>query len=614
MDGISKYNSFLALHKSQLVSSGVPEIFWATLCKKLSSEIFDSGLTFQIVEIDYEDTEKNSYDPLWSVIAITNIDPADPTHIYLIDHAWTFKANRVTYTLRNQPELLQRMCNMMRISGDTDDEKIDRVNQNVWKYAHTYAIGGTEFSIEERVPVWYVMDELGSGITHSDNPNFRTVPFINVPDQMTYTLLFPIEYVEQNNIVTRNFVEGNYPDSLQREAMLIPWKHYDYFDEDFTQQEPPSEYFIEGHIMETLPNLDFLNQVLETPTTLKVYSEYAYINEFLTAPEFEIVNNEQDADVLWYLNHFKTFKELSENFPKKFVNQFPFEYVITIKDLLAIVARRCHKSDKNFNTSHESLPAWLPKTFNMKTELPKLVSYYMKRKKADLDNNWICKPYNLARGLDTYITDNLDFLCRLPLTGPKIAQKYIEDPVLFERPDIGLVKFDIRYVIVLKSVKPTEVYVYNNFFLRFSNKQFGLNNFEDYEQHFTVMNYTEDAPLYRLLCEQFKQEWAKQYRSHDWAIVEKSIFNMISELFIAATMKEAPCGIAKSPQSRALYAADIMLSWYKHNKETKIQPKLLEINWMPDCQRACHYYPDFYNDIFSVMFLNKNVSTCTKVL
>ncbi|XP_049877980.1 tubulin--tyrosine ligase-like protein 12 [Pectinophora gossypiella] len=615
MDGISSLNSFLAVHKPQLILSGVPEHFWSTLCKKLRDQIFDSGLSFQLAMIDYEDSDKMPYDPLWTVIATKDIDRNDPSHIYLVDHAWTFKANSIKNNLRNVPGLLERMCSLMQVTGDTVEEKIEKVSEQVWKYAHTYAIGGSEFSIEERVPVWYVLDELGSGITHSDSPNFRAVPFIHVPDQMTYTLLFPVENVEEGDPVTRNFVEGHYPDPLQREAMLIPWKEYEHFQEDFTPQEPDSNYFLEGHIVETLPDLDLLRDRQRPEGKLKVFSEYQYINDYLTSPDFEIVGNENDADIIWYINHFKTFRELSRDSPNKFVNQFPFEYVITIKDLLAIVARRCSdKSTNTFNNKLETSPAWLPTTFNMKTELTKLVAYYMQRKKAGLDNHWICKPYNLARGLDTYITDNLNFLCRLPLSGPKIAQKYIENPVLFERPDVGLVKFDIRYVVLLKSVSPTEVYIYNNFFLRFSNKPFALNNLEDYEQHFTVMNYTEGASLYRLLCAQFKEAWGQQYPDYCWATVEKSIFTMFADLFTAATSKDAPCGIAKSPQSRALYAADIMLAWSEEGNEKVVQPKLLEMNWMPDCRRACEYYPAFYNDIFSVIFLDKEVDTCTKVL
>lgn len=610
MDGISTYNNFIALHKPQLLLSGVPEYFWQTLCKKISDQIFDSGLAFQLVQIDYEDIQKAPYDPLWSVIAIKYINRSDPSHIYLIDHAWTFKANSIKNNLRNVPGLADRMCSLMQITAVSIEGKIDEISQQVWKYANTYAIGGNDFSIEDRVPVWYVLDELGSGITHSDNPNFRTVPFINVPDQMTYTLLFPVENVEEGDVITRNFVEGQFSDPLQREAMLIPWKQYEHFDEDFTQKEPDVNYFLEGHISETLPDLELL-QNRETPTKLKVYAEYRYINEILTAPEFQIVHNENNADILWYINHFKNFKELSMT-PHKFVNQFPYEYVITIKDLLPIVSRRC--AQKYSTLQLDTYPLWLPTTFNMKTELSKFVSYYMQRKKIGLDNHWICKPYNLARGLDTYITDNLNFMCRLPLSGPKIVQKYIENPVLFERPDVGLVKFDIRYVIIIKSVDPTEVYVYNNFFLRFANKPFSLDNFEDYEKHFTVMNYEQEAHLFKMLCKDFKDAWAIQYANYDWVEIEQSIFKILADLFTAATSKEPPCGIAKSPQSRALYAADLMLSWHQSNGETVVQPKILEINWMPDCARACEYYPEFYNDIFSLMFLDKNGETLTKVL
>ena len=48
--------------------------------------------------------------------------------------------------------------------------------------------------------------------------------------------------------------------------------------------------------------------------------------------------------------------------------------------------------------------------------------------------------------------------------------KYIEDPVLFSREEVGMVKFDIRYMLMLRSVRPLRLYAYDVFWLRFANR------------------------------------------------------------------------------------------------------------------------------------------------
>lgn len=408
--------------------------------------------------------------------------------------------------------------------------------------------------------------------------------------------------VEEGAQVTRDYAEGVEKD---RDLILLPWLDSDFSDESFDQyNEPDKSYFLQGRIEESLPENTSLAPVIDNNRPLKVFSDYEFVNQYLTDPAFEVLGEDGksgDADILWLTKHFKGFNELSKELPNTFVNQFPFENVVTIKDLLAVVCRRSiekHHDPQTLNT----FPEWLPTTYNLKTELKEFVSYFQNREAKGLDNHWIIKPWNLARSLDTHITSSLSQIVRLSQTSPKIVQKYVESPVLFDRPESGgKVKFDVRYVILLTSCKPLVAHVYRNFFLRFSNIPFSMDEFDVYEKHFTVMNYGESLTLKHLKCEDFVNEWGDQYEGYPWQEVEDKIVQMLKQVFVNATSKEPPSGIAHNPQSRGLYAADVILGW----EGAKIQPKLLEINFIPDCKRACEYYNDFYNDIFKLLFLGQ---------
>lgn len=96
------------------------------------------------------------------------------------------------------------------------------------------------------------------------------------------------------------------------------------------------------------------------------------------------------------------------------INQFPFENVVTVKDLLAVVSRRVAESS-----------SWLPTTYNLSYELGKFIKYFKERDEADLDNHWILKPWNLARSIDMTITNNLNQIIRSQETGPKVNDSKI---------------------------------------------------------------------------------------------------------------------------------------------------------------------------------------------
>lgn len=213
-----------------------------------------------------------------------------------------------------------------------------------------------------------------------------------------------------------------------------------------------------------------------------------------------------------------------------------------------------------------------------------------------MDNSWIVKPINLIRSIDVSVTNLFDMIIRLPESGSKIACKYISNPVLLKIPTIvdAGVKFDVRYMLLVRNLRPLKLYVHKIFWLRFAKKPFSMKEFDDPDIHFSVINGQQHG----IDCQKFIQMFNEQH-GRNWSMIEQRIFQMFREVFRCATMEDAPLGIASCLSSRALYAADLMLEITDKNE---IQPKLLEMNMTIDGHRACADHPNFLNQIFNVLF------------
>ena len=105
----------------------------------------------------------------WKVIVHKEdgVNAMDGQHIYLVDHAWTFRSENARQMLLQHPNLLERMANLFELDDDatTIDKELllEQVMDEKWKWAQTYSIGSAA-TVEDRMPYWYIIDEFGSRI------------------------------------------------------------------------------------------------------------------------------------------------------------------------------------------------------------------------------------------------------------------------------------------------------------------------------------------------------------------------------------------------------------------------------------------------------------------
>jgi tubulin--tyrosine ligase-like protein 12 len=202
---------------------------------------------------------------------------------------------------------------------------------------------------------------------------------------------------------------------LVRKAHLVPWRGLSpdfqsaldswriFVSKSAVIRKFPEKY--ETQTVSRIPN--FL-----PPKPLRVFTDMELIKKNLNITDyFQFTETSEDAQVIFLgTSDFISFGFLKDGV---FVNQFQNERSIVYKHLLA---------ETLYSYWGVLAHNFFPQTFNLETQLPQFVAAY-NEPQPDQQNYWILKPWNMARGLDTIITNNLDCIIRMSETGPKIVQK-----------------------------------------------------------------------------------------------------------------------------------------------------------------------------------------------
>jgi len=196
------------------------------------------------------------------------------------------------------------------------------------------------------------MDELGSSIRHSStNANVCCTSFFFVPSQTMFTLLYPIVRIDQSySEIFRNFVYDN-NDTLDRHIRLLPWQYLNerkIFLRNLTIEnnhelfnnnlENNRQIYEKCHKNDLYDQISSIKIDINQDRIWKVYTDHELVEQYLTDKHYQLINNPNQADILFLMKQIEDFRQ--ETLDKKLINQFPFENIVTNKELLALVARR----------------------------------------------------------------------------------------------------------------------------------------------------------------------------------------------------------------------------------------------------------------------------------
>ena len=274
----------------------------------------------------------------------------------------------------------------------------------------------------------------------------------------------------------------------------------------------------------------------------------------------------ENWDSCWYtgMPDQTVFEKLD---PSKSVNHIPGNNGLTIKDFLynTLSASR----DRLRSPQRKARMDFFPHVYSMPNEYHD----WLQHAYEDPDHKWILKPKNSSRGRGIEVVRDL---ADVPLDSKFMVQDYLDNPHLINER-----KYVLRLYVLISSVEPLQVYLYDEGFAKLASDPYDLDDLDNPFSHLTnpdinALNDEAEAPVVFINLGEYKK-WLREQGHDDVALFDKvRDLVTLTSISVRERMRNRTTNIsAPTNGCYELMGYDCFIS-------ADLKPYLLECNLSPD--------------------------------
>ena len=277
-------------------------------------------------------------------------------------------------------------------------------------------------------------------------------------------------------------------------------------------------------------------------------------------------SDSENWDSCWFtgMPDEDVFEQLDET---KSINHIPGNNGLTIKDFLHNTLATAR--DRLESTPRKSRMDFFPSVYT----LPEGYHDWLKHAHDDPDHKWILKPKNSSRGRGIEVVRDL---ADVPVDNKFMVQDYLDDPHL-----INDRKYVLRLYVLVSSVEPLRVYLYDEGFAKLASDPYDLDDLDNPFAHLTnpdinALNEDAEAPVVFVNFKEYRK-WLRE-QGHDDVV----LFDKVRDLVTITSLSVRERMRGRTSQIEAPTNGCYELMGFDCFINSDLKPYLLECNLSPD--------------------------------